>query len=238
MRRLRRALQSRETRRRTGRGWRVGHGQRSDTARDEDASFAGAGQGFEFLGYRGPAGVCPREPNKLKDAIRRRMRRNPRQPRAHHRRSQPVAAPLVRLLQARPSARLPIHRRIDPACRRPLLKQRMKRSHIGQRPQSASSGPMPTSESTAFRTSRSLGRCEAVSMKNAPTGEPYAGKPPVRFGRGGGRKAIPTTASPTCRPRSPHGAATSTPTPRLLFDIHRTAAWSPTSCAPSAATRS
>src|SRR6476620_6276718 len=38
----------------------------------------------------------------------------------------------------------------------------------------------------AVRTSPSLGRCETASMKKPPTGEPYAGKPPVRFGGRGG----------------------------------------------------
>ena len=33
---------------------------------------------------------------------------------------------------------------------------------------------------------------ETVSMKKPPTGEPYAGKPPVRFGGRGRRKPIPT----------------------------------------------
>ena len=34
--------------------------------------------------------------------------------------------------------------------------------------------------------------CETASMKKPPTGEPYAGKPPVRFGGRGRRKPIPT----------------------------------------------
>jgi len=34
-------------------------------------------------------------------------------------------------------------------------------------------------------------------MKKPPTGEPYAGKPPVRFGGRGRRKPIPTPIKPT-----------------------------------------
>jgi hypothetical protein len=33
---------------------------------------------------------------------------------------------------------------------------------------------------------------ETVSMQKPPTGEPYAGKPPVRFGGRGRRKPVPT----------------------------------------------
>ena len=36
------------------------------------------------------------------------------------------------------------------------------------------------------RSQSSLGQSETVSMKKPPTGEPYAGKPPVRFGGRGG----------------------------------------------------
>jgi hypothetical protein len=40
---------------------------------------------------------------------------------------------------------------------------------------------------------------ETVSMKKLPTGEPYAGKPPVRFGGRGRRKPIPTPIMTTAR---------------------------------------
>src|SRR5476649_1565095 len=46
--------------------------------------------------------------------------------------------------------------------------------------------------SRAVRTAHSLDGRETVSMKKLPTGEPYAGKPPVRFGGRGRRKPIPT----------------------------------------------
>src|ERR1700729_2212911 len=47
-------------------------------------------------------------------------------------------------------------------------------------------------ECRAVRASHSLAISETVSMKKPPTGEPYAGKPPVRFGGRGRRKPIPT----------------------------------------------
>src|ERR1700733_4651116 len=51
-------------------------------------------------------------------------------------------------------------------------------------------------ECRAVRASHSLAISETVSMKKPPTGEPYAGKPPVRFGGRGRRKPIPTPISP------------------------------------------
>jgi hypothetical protein len=41
-------------------------------------------------------------------------------------------------------------------------------------------------ECRAVRASHGLAISETVSMKKPPTGEPYAGKPPVRFGGRGG----------------------------------------------------
>src|SRR5687767_10277844 len=47
-------------------------------------------------------------------------------------------------------------------------------------------------ECRAVRASHGLASSETASMKKPPTGEPYAGKPPVRFGGRGRRKPIPT----------------------------------------------
>ena len=47
-------------------------------------------------------------------------------------------------------------------------------------------------ECQAVRASHGLAISETVSMKKPPTGEPYAGKPPVRFGGRGRCKPIPT----------------------------------------------
>ena len=47
-------------------------------------------------------------------------------------------------------------------------------------------------ECRVVRTTRKLANREAVSMKKPPTFDPYAGKPPVRFGGRGRRKPIPT----------------------------------------------
>src|SRR6266508_1432677 len=47
-------------------------------------------------------------------------------------------------------------------------------------------------ECRAVRASHGQTISETVSMKKPPTGEPYAGKPPVRFGGRGRRKPIPT----------------------------------------------
>src|SRR5208337_4751273 len=65
--------------------------------------------------------------------------------------------------------------------------------------------------SRAVRASHGLAIGETVSMKKPPTGEPYAGQPPVRFGGRGRRKPIPTPISnsltfpavcaPACRSR-------------------------------------
>lgn len=41
-------------------------------------------------------------------------------------------------------------------------------------------------------------RCETFPMRKLPTGEPYAGKPPVRFGGRGERKLFPTPIRGIC----------------------------------------
>jgi hypothetical protein len=46
--------------------------------------------------------------------------------------------------------------------------------------------------SRAARSSHSLADCEMLPMRKPPTGEPYAGKPPVRFGGRGGPSPFPT----------------------------------------------
>src|SRR5262249_55091766 len=49
------------------------------------------------------------------------------------------------------------------------------------------------------RTSHGLADCETLSMKKPPTGEPYAGKPPVRFGgRGGLNPSRPLSKDVAC----------------------------------------
>src|SRR5687768_13839538 len=47
-------------------------------------------------------------------------------------------------------------------------------------------------EGRAVRASHGLAIRETASMKKPPTGEPYAGEPPVRFGGRGGHKPFPT----------------------------------------------
>ena len=155
------------------------------------------GQGFEFLGYRFEAGrrnVRKKSLDKLKDTIRGTDAADAgRQPRCRHRGPQPGAPRLVRLLQARPVPHL----------------HRSRQAH----PSPASRAPAQTGEATGHRAhrrrSKALAKCllrgcravralpglayrETVSMKKPPTGEPYAGKPPVRFGGRGRRKPIPT----------------------------------------------
>ena len=55
----------------------------------------------------------------------------------------------------------------------------------------------------AVHPGRGLAESETVPMRKPSTGEPYAGKPPVRFGGRGGVKAFPTPISaplpPPCR---------------------------------------
>ena len=154
------------------------------------------GQGYEFLGYRFEAGrrrVRQKSLNKFKDSIREKTRRT---------RGDSLACavadlnPLLRgwfgyfkhahhhLRQARRVCQ-------EAAARRPAQAGKAPRSgHLPRRPSTLAKCLLRGSR--AVRASHGLVIRETVSMKKPPTGEPYAGKPPVRFGGRGRRKPIPT----------------------------------------------
>src|SRR5262249_31787920 len=136
---------------------------------------------------RSPSGA-PEEPRQAQaddpgeDAAHARA-----QPRVRDRRSQPDAARLVRLLQARPSQHLARPRPTDPATPAGHAAQADAPGRHGQgalRPSAMAQGLLR--QCRAVRTTPSLANRATVSMTKPPTGEPYAGKPPVRFGGRGG----------------------------------------------------
>ena len=155
------------------------------------------GEGFDFLGYRFEAGrrdvrkkssPTPQGHHPGEDAAHAG-----RQPRMRDRRSQPDAAGLVRLLQARPSLHLRRARRDDPAPAARVPAQAGEATGVGHLSgRSSTLAQCLLRECRVVRTTHGLASSETVSMKNPPTGEPYAGKPPVRFGGRGGRKPFPT----------------------------------------------
>src|SRR5271157_4042233 len=111
-----------------------------------------------------------------------------RESRAHRDRPQQDAARLVRLLQARPSHHFrkarPIH---PPTATRPSPQTgEAVVEHGNQSRRSSTLAKCLLRGNRADRASHGLAVCETVSMKNPPTGEPYAGQPPVRFGGRGG----------------------------------------------------
>jgi hypothetical protein len=116
------------------------------------------------------------------------------------RRPQPDAPRLVRLLQARPSVHLCGARRLHPSPAARASAQAGEAAGPGHLP-----GRSPTlahcllRECRAVRASHGLASSETVSMKKPPTGEPYAGKPHVRFGGRGGRRPFPTPINSTIR---------------------------------------
>ena len=78
----------------------------------------------------------------------------------------------------------------------PILRKQEKRPGFGTLPRRPSTlAKCLLRACRAVRTSHGLAIRETVSMKKPPTGEPYAGKPPVRFGGRGRRKPIPTPIS-------------------------------------------
>lgn len=116
-----------------------------------------------------------------------------RQPRLRRGRSRPCAARLVRLLRTCSSRHLRQARRIRPAAVARLLAQAGEATGAGRLSRRPSTlAECLLRECRAVRALHGLGLRETVSMKKLPTGEPYAGKPPVRFGGRGRRKPIPT----------------------------------------------
>jgi len=115
------------------------------------------------------------------------------QPDADHRGPEPDAERLVRLLQARLADRVQLARRLRPSAAEGASAQ------AGKAPRLRSLPPrQPTlakcllRERRAVRPSHGLANRERPPMRKPPTGEPYAGKPPVRFGGRGRRQPFPT----------------------------------------------
>ena len=181
------------------RAWVGENGLALHPEKTHDGDCRRLGQGFEFLGYRFEAGqrhVRQKSLNKFKDSIREDAAHTGRQPRLRRGGSQPAVARLVRLLQTYPSHHLRQARRVcqAAAARRPA--QAGKAPRAGRLPRRPSTlAKCLLRGSRAVRASHGLVIGETVSMKKPPTGEPYAGKPPVRFGGRGRRKPIPTPIS-------------------------------------------
>ena len=109
------------------------------------------------------------------------------------RRSEPGAARLVRLLQAGSSPQLRYCRWLRPAAAACVLAQAAQTPGARYLPcRSSTLVQCLLREGRAVRASHGLAISETVPMRKPPTGEPYAGKPPVRFGGRGGREPIPT----------------------------------------------
>ena len=151
------------------------------------------GQGFEFLGYRFEAGerhVRKKSLTKLKDSIRAKTRRTRGDSLAR------IVTDLNRTLRGwfayfKHAHRTPSKRSTDSpaAATRPSPQTGEAVVEHGNQPRRSSTlAKCLLRGSRAVRASHGLAVGETVSMKKPPTGEPYAGKPPVRFGGRGGRK--------------------------------------------------
>src|SRR6266700_2869100 len=110
------------------------------------------------------------------------------EPRAHHRRPQLGAERLVRVLQACAPPHLYPDRQVHPqaASRDPA---QADEEAVWLRTQSGYPSALAQCvlrPSRAARTPHRLADRETLPMRKLPTGEPYAGKPPVRFGGRGG----------------------------------------------------
>ena len=155
------------------------------------------GEGFDFLGYRFEAGrrlVREKSMKTFKDKVRGKTRRTQGQSLSaiiadlnpalrgwfdYFQRAQPWSVQISGRLHQTPTtgsaeeagetARTWTHSRRPQALAKRLL-------HGGR----------------AVRFTHSPPNREPLPMRKLPTGEPYAGKPPVRFGGRGGRNAIPT----------------------------------------------
>src|SRR5580658_7048080 len=167
------------------------------------------GQGFEFLGYHFEAGhrfarkkscLTPSRQGQGQDQTDERPK-----PRPHDRGAQSHAQGLVWLLQARDLRSQGRRRLCAPAAAGDVAQARQT-----TRLRRCPGGPATLAQCflrfrRAVHPRHSLAAGETVPMRTPPTGEPYAGKPPVRFGGRGGeslpslsgeRSALMTRGSP------------------------------------------
>src|SRR6266705_649164 len=110
------------------------------------------------------------------------------EPRAHHRRPQLGAERLVRVLQACAPPHLYPDRQVHPQAAS-LDPAQADEEAVWLRTQSGYPSALAQRllrSSRAARTPHGLADRETLPMRKLPTGEPYAGKPPVRFGGRGG----------------------------------------------------
>ena len=167
------------------------------------------GQGFEFLGYRFEAGlrlVRKKSLDKLKDSIRAKTCRN---------RGDSLACVITDLnrvlrgwlLQAGPSKYVRCARQDDP--KTAAIPADEAEQAVALRVRAQPPSPLAKCllrECRTVRASHGLANSETVPMRKPPTGEPYAGKPPVRFGgRGGDKPSRPLSMG--------HGGRSCTPAP-------------------------
>jgi hypothetical protein len=148
------------------------------------------GQGFEFLGYHFEAGhrfvrkkscLTPSRQGQGQDQTDERPK-----PRPHDRGAQSHAQGLVWLLQARDLRSQGRRRLCAPAAAGDVAQARQT-----TRLRRCPGGPATLAQCflrfrRAVHPRHSLAAGETVPMRTPPTGEPYAGKPPVRFGGRGG----------------------------------------------------
>ena len=140
--------------------WVEANGLTPASRQDADRRLPAAGEGFDFLGYgsKRPALCAQEEPRPAQG-------RHPGQDPTHargtacggHRRSQPDAEGLVRLLQARPPATSTRARRVHPAtaARAPAQAGEATGLRHAAKP-TIGAGPMPSSRMRAVHPSHSL----------------------------------------------------------------------------------
>ena len=154
--------------------------------------------GFDFLGYHFEGNEKrPRRKSlvKLKDNVRGLTKRKQwPQLGSHHRSPQPDSAGLVRVLQTQSRPDVHVSRRLgtDAAAKHPASPSQETRRRSGLVQHSLAKRLLR--EARAVHDDHSQGISASVSAKSPLTGEPDAGKPPVRFGGRGcpGNGALPT----------------------------------------------
>jgi hypothetical protein len=181
-------------------------GDRQRLATDPDKSRLGdcrqPGEGFEFLGYRFEAGrrlVRKKSLDRLKDRIRAKTGRSRGDGLAR------IVVDLNRMLRgwfgnfkhAHPRTFVVLDKFIRQAAAcTPAQAGEASRLRADLRRPSALAHRLLRGRRAA-RTPLGLARRETLPMRKPPTGEPYAGKLPVRFGGRGGAKPFPTPTQGT-----------------------------------------
>ena len=171
--------------------WVADNGLRLNPDKTHVGDCRQPGQGFDFLGYRFEAGrrwVRKKSLASLRDKIRDKTRRTRGDSLAR------IIADLNPTLKGWFGYFKHAHRRtfitLDRFIRRrlrALLRKQEKRPASGRCLADHQRWPNALLRtSRAVRASHGLACSETLPMRKPPTGEPYAGKPPVRFGGRGG----------------------------------------------------